>query len=134
MPPSTSHIGRAITELEAERAHLSARLAKLDEAITTMRALFHLPRVEAGARTLTRRHAAPASNGNGHDTDTARRILHVLAAGAMSPREISARLGIDRSHLRRPLKELELAGVIVATGATANRRLALAGPPAKEVP
>ena len=43
MSPTSSHIGRVIDELEAEREHLTARLAKVDAAIATMRELFHLP-------------------------------------------------------------------------------------------
>jgi biotin operon repressor len=130
MPTSPrNHIGQAIAELEAERVHLSARLAKLDEAIATMRELFHLPRA-LGRRG---RHPMPAATSNGHEA-TFNAIRTALARGPMSPADLAERLNISRHRLRATVAPLEDAGVLTSTGATASRRIALTGTPAKEAP
>lgn len=57
-----------------------------------------------------------------------------LRSGPMAPRDLARVLNVDRSTLRYQLKLCESAGMVVSTGATANRRIALSGKPAKEVP
>jgi DNA-binding MarR family transcriptional regulator len=55
----------------------------------------------------------------------------------MSPGELARTLGVDRAILRPQLRALEQRGIIVSTGVTASRRVALAPvkrAPAKEVP
>jgi biotin operon repressor len=123
--PSANPIASAIAALETERAHLQARLAKVEEAIATMRELFHLP----GARRKT----APA-NGNGHDRDTAAKIRAALTAGPMAPGALAAELGVTRAALRYYVQALEQQGVVISKGTTVSRRIALAGHPAKEAP
>jgi hypothetical protein len=133
--PTESHIARAIEELTTERAMLQARIGKIDAALAHMRELFHLP----GPKP--RRAPTPASsgnghaNGNGHSTLSVEAIRSALQNGPLSPGDLSAALGVERAKLRLALKQYETAGVIVSTGATGNRRVALAaGAPAKEAP
>jgi hypothetical protein len=134
---ATSPIARAITELETEREHLVARLAKVDAAIATMRDLFHLPSTNGRPRAKTQSVAA----GRVVKLDSTSKagkfraaILAALARGPMAPGDLAEKLGRDRAAVRYQVKHLEDAGEIVSTGTTANRQVALAGTPAKEAP
>jgi DNA-binding transcriptional ArsR family regulator len=137
----SSGIGRAIDELLAERQHLVARLAKLDAGIATLRELFHLPAPTTplnGTKTrLSSAAAAPSANGNGHGhrSELDETILTALRDGPMPPGELAAALKVERAALRHHLKQLEACGLLVSTGVTASRRVALApGASAKEAP
>jgi hypothetical protein len=127
MTPQSSPVARAIAELETERANLATRLDKVDVAIASLRELFHLPAAVARPR---------GSNGNGHphDPDVDARIRAALKTGPLSPGALGAAVGLERAELRVRIRELEHAGVLACSGATASRRIALAGAPAKEAP
>jgi biotin operon repressor len=117
-----SPITRAIAELETEREHLKARLGKVDEAIASLRDLFHLP-----AKTVPIQPAIVSA-----DRDVPSAILSALTDKPLSPAELASAVGIDRHTLREHVVELERAGKVVSTGATVNRQIALAAPAAKE--
>ena len=122
-------------ELETERAHLATRLTKVDEAIATMRELFHLPGVVTAARKVPKPRKAPATNGNGHHaTPSVEAIRAALRKGPLSPGALAEQLGVSPYRLHNSVAKLEAQGVLVSSGATATRRIALAGSPAKEVP
>jgi len=121
----TSPIARAIAELETERDNLRARIAKVETALASLRELFHLP---------ADRHAKAPSNGNGHDASIDAKIRAALAHGPLSPSKLAKAVGMNRPTLRTFVADLERTGVIVSTGATANRRIALAADAAKEAP
>jgi hypothetical protein len=139
-PINGSPIARAVAELETERDHLTARLGKVNEAIATMRELFHLPQPRNGTaqpKAATRR--APAlHNGNGHGDVTIDAIRAALAAGPMRPGDLAAQLNMDRAALRVIVRGLEADGVLVSSGTTMSRRIALrttrADRPAKKAP
>jgi hypothetical protein len=123
----TSPIARAIAELETERENLRVRIVKVDTAIASLRELFHLP--------ADRLATAPApSNGNGHDTGINAKIRAALAHGPLSPSALATAVGMERHTLRTFIADLERTGTIVSSGATANRRIALAADAAKEAP
>jgi DNA-binding transcriptional ArsR family regulator len=126
-----SHIARALDEMLTERSLLAARLDKLDALIAAMRDAFHLP------DRASRVNGHKNGNGNGHGTVTEEAIRKALAADPLSPGELARTLGVDRAILRPQLRALEQRGLIVTTGVTASRRVALAPvkrAPAKEVP
>ena len=126
-----SPIARALAELTTERENLAARLAKVDAAIDTLRDLFHL-KAERPAPKPRATAAAPSTNGKHGDVEKA--IRAALAGGPMRPGELATELGIERANLRHTLLQLETAGVVVSTGVTAGRRVALAGRAAEEAP
>jgi CRP-like cAMP-binding protein len=130
MKSTHSHIGGAIDALLAERTHLQARIAKVDEALATMRELFHLPAAERPARTA--RAKAPKAGTNGHGKISEDAIRAALRNGPLSPRDLATQLGITPGNLRYTAAKLERSGVLVGTGSTTNRLLALSG--RKEVP
>ena len=135
----SSGIGRALDELLAERQHLVARLAKLDAGIATLRDLFHLPAPAAPVNgTKTRLSAAaPPANVNEHSerSELDETILAALRDGPQAPGELAAALKVERSLLRYHLKQLEAGGLVVSTGVTVSRRVALApSAAAKEAP
>src|SRR5262245_26991697 len=105
MTPS-SPIARAITELESERANLTARLAKVDAAIATLRDLFHLPAQRAKSDSVP--------------LEIETLIRAALAAGPLSPGALSEAVHVRRDLLRPHLKDLERRGLLVCRGATAN--------------
>jgi len=118
MTTLNSPIARAIAELETEAANLQARLVSVQEAIGVLRKLFHLP-------------ATPmAAAGGASDIDD--RILAALAEQPQSPATLAANVGVDRHILRTHIVDLERAGKVVSSGATHDRRIALAAPAAKE--
>jgi DNA-binding transcriptional ArsR family regulator len=133
-----SPIARALDELLTERAHLAARLEKVEGLITTMQELFHLPArvlatVNANAHQAKGKRAPQASgNGRGISVDA---IRGALQHGPKSPGELAQELGVPRARLRYHLAQLEEDGIVVATGVTANRKVALpSGKAAKEAP
>jgi hypothetical protein len=132
-----SRIAGALEQLQEERGVLSARIEKLDTLIAEMQELFHLPSRNATARR-SRRAADTARSRRvrrfrgGFDLDA---LKAALRAGAVSPGVLAKQLGIDRPRLRAELRQLEDDGVIVCTGTTSSRKVALAGKaPAKEAP
>ena len=139
MSPTTSRIARVIEELELEREHMSARLAKIDAAIATMRELFHLPgdkpaaalRISKGSKARTASAPTGATRKGDQALDA---IRAALKAGPLSPGELETKLKISRYMLNTHVKQLEADGVLVSTGTTISRRIALAGTPAKEAP
>jgi hypothetical protein len=125
MTPSTSGIPRALDELLSERSHLTARLAKVDQAIATLQELFHV---------RPRRTRAVAAR-NGHGALSADALRAALRHGPRAPGELCTELGVTRARLRYRVRQLEAAGVIVSNGSTRNRQITLAGTrPAKEAP
>lgn len=135
--PTQSHIGRAIEELESERTHLAARLQKVNEAIATMRELFHLPSIAApkakGAPASNRANGTGHGNARMHLTDTA--ITAALKAGPMATRALAQAIGVRGGPLNYRLRALERDGVIHSTGAGKGKTVTLAGSaPAKEAP
>lgn len=131
MKTGNGPIAQALAQLQLERDNLAARLGKVDALIVSMRDVFHLP----GRPTLAHKSAreTPAhANGNGHGKVTAEAIRAALRDGPMKPGTLADRLGIPRPRLRYTLAQLEAEGVVVSTGATASRRVALPGAPAKE--
>lgn len=127
-----SPIARAIAELETEKSNLAARCAKVDEAIASLRSLFHLPAaaVTKPAKSAKSKPAAPAAIG----PVSAAAVRAALANGPLSPGALARAVGTDRVNLRYVVRQLEEDGTIVSSGTTAARRLALAGKPAKEAP
>lgn len=123
-----SAIARAIAELESERQNLTARIGKLDEAVATLRALFHLP--------TERTPKAPSANGNGHRKSdlTKDAIRAALAHGPLSPGALATAVGMPVARTKYHVAQLVEDGELVASGTTAARRIALAGSSAKEVP
>jgi predicted Rossmann fold nucleotide-binding protein DprA/Smf involved in DNA uptake len=119
MTTISSPIARAIAELETEAANLQARLVKVQEAIGVLRNLFHLP-------------ATPVTAIVTAATDIDGQILAALAEQPLSPATLAANVGVDRHTLRTHIVELERAGKVVSSGATHDRRIALAAPAAKE--
>ena len=139
MSPTTSRIARVIDELVAEREHTSARLAKIDAAIATMRDLFHLPPGEKPAAALriskgSKARTAPTPGATRKGDQALDAIREALKAGPLSPGELETKLKISRYMLNTHVKQLEADGVLVSTGTTISRRIALAGTPAKEAP
>jgi hypothetical protein len=141
MTPTTSRIGRVIEELVLEREHTSARLAKLDAAIATMRELFHLPNgkptiVKKQQSVVRKQQRAAPSNGQptakGDQVKAA--IRAALARGPMSPADLAATVGLKRAALLYHTLQMKKLGVLVATGAASSTQYALAGRPAKEAP
>ncbi len=131
------HIAGAIAELLAEREHLAARLAKVDAAIAAVREAFQLPSQPSAADRIQqpRERVKSTSNGNGHRAElTDGAIVEALKAGPIKPGELGAALGVERARLRARLAQLEARGVVVSTGVTASRRVALAGSRPKEAP
>lgn len=124
---SASPIARAVSELETEKANLMARVEKVDQAIASLRALFHLP--------TNGRAAAPATPAPRAKSDTTTAAIRAaLSNGPLSPGALATAVGIERPVLRIHVKRLEADGAIVSSGTTASRRIALAGRPAKEAP
>jgi DNA-binding transcriptional ArsR family regulator len=130
---TTSRIAKVVEELVAEREHLSARIAKVDAAIATMQDLFHLP--DAPRAQARRNKKDPASDhkrssrkgsSNGHGELSADAIRAALKQGPLSPGALAEQLAVERSTLRYHLKQLEEDGLVVSTGVTAGRRVALA--------
>lgn len=119
-PPALtpSHIARALDEMLTERSLLAARLEKLDTLIAAMRDAFHLP--DRKPRVNGKAH------GNGHAPVTDEAIRKALAAGPMRPGELAQRVGADRHVVRQQLADLEARGIVITTGQTASRRVALA--------
>lgn len=135
MTATKSRIGAALDELIAERQHLAARMEKIDDLIATMREVFHLPSGDTHRARPAR--AAPRPSGNGRRAAiSAAAVQAALADGPLGPGELATALNIDRGRLRYHLLKFERDGLVVSTGSTANRRVALAGKaaPAKEVP
>jgi biotin operon repressor len=126
--PVKSPIGAALEQLQLERDNLVARLAKVDDLIVRMRDVIHLPADRSGVR-------APV-NGNGHGEISTDAIRAALQSGPMKPGDLAKQVGVTRAALRYHVQQLETQGVLVATGTTASRRIALAGKskPAKEAP
>jgi len=137
---SHSPIAVALDELLKERHNLAARLGKVDAVISSMRDLFHLPAPPSGVngkRTHVepRPPSAPRQNGDDGLTDGA--ILDALQAGPVGPGPLAVALHADRGKVRIRVKQLEERGLVVSTGTTANRQIALAcaaTSAAKEVP
>lgn len=125
---SNSPIAAALEQLQLERTNLLARVEKVDAAIATLRDLFHLPT----ERTIGK--VTAAVNGNGHGALTTDAIRAALARGPLSPGDLAAALDVGRVPLRHRVAALEREGLLVSTGTTASRLVALAGTPAKEAP
>lgn len=96
----------------------------MDQAIASLRALFHL-------RTAERKSSAPEQKSSSNGDRTAA-IRSALARGPLSPGKLADAVGIDRANLGHLLRALERDGIVVRTGTTANRRVALASAAAKE--
>lgn len=132
---ASSHVSAAVDELVAERAHLVARLAKVDAAIVAVREAFHLPPMAPGRPSGPRAAAKPSPNGHGRVELRDEQIIDALRAGPMSPGELSTQLGVERSRMRSRLARMEAAGSVNCVGATATRRISLtSAAPAKEAP
>jgi DNA-binding transcriptional ArsR family regulator len=133
---SRSHIANVVNELLAERVHLASRLEKVDALIAGVRDVFHLPappRVNGKHPVATKPKLA--SNGNGHDGRISDELVRVaLQNGPLSPGELAARLGVERSRLRFHIEKMQERGLITASGSTSQRRVALPEAPAKEAP
>lgn len=131
--PSPSNIGRAIHELEAERTHLQARLGKVDQAIATMRDLFHLPAAGESRRqpSETRHRSTNRGQSAGRGPDA---IREALKGGPLKPAALAERLNVPYPQIKRQVAALIADGAIVATGVTQSRRLSLPGKLAKEAP
>jgi Winged helix-turn-helix DNA-binding len=123
---SGSPIAAALEQLQLERTNLLARINKVDAAIATLSELFHLP-------TLRRVKGLPAVSGNGHDVTTDA-IRAALSHGPLAPRDLAVAIGLKVSTLKYRVAKLESAGVLVSTGTTAARRIALATRAPKEAP
>lgn len=133
---SSSPIVAALAQLQLERDNLAARLEKVDALIVSMRDVFHLPRVPNGnghvAKVNGHGRARPKSGRRPSlDVDAFRAALR---NGPMAPRDLAAALHVNLAKLRYNVAKLEDEGVLIATGTTASRRIALAGRPAKEAP
>jgi hypothetical protein len=134
---TTNNIALAIKEVQAERDHLAARLAKVDALIVTMREMFHLPNTDRAPQRKAKPAPAVAAPTNGTSTRTLltdEMIVAALKAGPLSPGELSKRLSVDRSKLRFRVTGLEQRGVVTSTGTTASRLIQLAAKAAKEAP
>jgi DNA-binding transcriptional ArsR family regulator len=118
-----SPITRAIAELETEREHLKARLGKVDEAIASLRDLFHLP-----AKPVPIRPTIVSAT----ERDVPAAIVSALTAKPLSPAELASAVGVDRHTLRQHVIALERAGKVVSTGVTVDRQIALAAAAPKE--
>lgn len=122
---SASPIARAVAELETERQNLQARLGKVDEAIASLRALFHLPAARETTKARNTKVPDPEHRSSkGGDTTAA--IRAALSNGPLSPGALAIAVGMERANLRRQLTALEAEGLIVSSGTTASRRIALA--------
>jgi hypothetical protein len=143
---NSSPIAAAVKQLELERANLLARLAKVDEAIDKLRDLFHLPAASTNPVAKVGVLSEDGSIEPGRDLrehDLTRdssaitiAIRHALEKGPLSPGDLASKIGnVDRVQLRHQVDQLVQSGVLVSTGSTNARRIALAvstGP--KEVP
>jgi len=76
-----------------------------------------------------RRRVAPAPHRLSQTERLAWTLEHLRTVGALSPREYVAALGVKRRTAVRDLRALEARGLVVAQGATTDRRYAL--PPAR---
>jgi len=140
MPTARSPIARAIAELETERAHLLARVEKVDTAIAAIRDAFHLPAVtERPARTSRvkdtparkpsqRRQSSRHGNAEISDQD----VRAFLQRGPIAPAPFYDHFKLSKHAGRQVLKQLAASGLVRVTGTTVSRRIALAGAPAKE--
>jgi len=129
---SSSPIARAIAELETERRNLQSRLGKVDDAIASLRALFHLPAPTEPKPKSEPRASTPAPRSSSNGGDTVAAIRAALSHGPLSPGALAKAVGLDRPVLRIQLRALERDGVVVSTGTTVSRRVALASAAAKE--
>ena len=140
MSTVSSPIARVIAELETERANLTVRLEKVDAAIATMRELFHLPNGKPLAKAREPKHSGirkarvPAeTNGKGKGDTLKAAIRSALEHGPLTPAELETKRDRRYTPTSR-VAQLEADGLVVATGNTASRSIALAGKPAKEAP
>jgi hypothetical protein len=134
---STNNIALAIKEVQAERDHLAARLAKVDALIVTMREMFHLPNTDRAPirKAKPAPVAAPPTNGTSTRTVlTDEMILTALKAGPLKPGVLAKRLGVDRPRVRFRVTGLEQRGFLTSTGATGSRLIQLTAKAAKEAP
>lgn len=131
----SSHVSAAVDELVAEREHLVARLAKVDAAITAVREAFHLPPAARAPKPKRAPTTKAPQNGNGHGELHDNAILAALRSGPLSPGDLAARLGVERTRLRDRLVKLGERGFVRVTGSTTTRRIELtSAPPTKEAP
>jgi DNA-binding transcriptional ArsR family regulator len=123
-----SPIAAALEQFELERTNLLARLAKLDNLIAQTRDVFHLPNGNGrkANEPAPKPARAPKASGNGHGDLSADAIRAALKNGPLSPGKLVEQLGVERARLRYQLVKLEEQGVVISTGSTANRRVALA--------
>lgn len=134
---TTNNIALAIKEVQAERDHLAARLAKVDALIVTMREMFHLPNTDRAPVRKAKPAPASAPPANGTSTRTVltdEMIVTALKAGPLKPGALANRLGVERTKLRFRVTGLEQRGFVTSTGTTASRLIQLTAKAAKEAP
>lgn len=125
-------IQRAVEELVTERDHLRARLGKVEQLIVSMREAFHLPAEKE--RALKGSRVKRATRNQSQTERVRERIVEALKRGPLSPGDLSSALGLERAFVRRYAADMEAEGLLVATGTTASRRIALPSKTAKEAP
>jgi biotin operon repressor len=129
-------LNAALQALMTSEADHVARLAEVREVIAGLRKVLGV--TEAGApRPVAKARITkdPDPELRRSKVDKAKeKIRAALARGPMSPGELAEKLGMERPALRYQVKQLEADGVVVSTGTTAGRRIALVGRPTKEAP
>lgn len=137
-----STIAEALTAIEAELQAVRTRADQLEAARAALQRILTPvaapPRPAAPAavgpptvaHAPTTRRATPAGGPGRHDEA----ILAALrrAGSPMTPKALGAAVSLPVPSLRRVLGDLARRRLVVVTGATATRRVALSGRPTKE--
>jgi hypothetical protein len=128
---SASPIVRAVAELVTERQNLAARLAKVDEAIASLRALFHLPSERANsAERKTKILNSEDGNSKGDKAKDA--IRAALKLGPLSTAQLGTRVHLTKSAVGYHVRQMKADGELTFLGAGKATTVALAGAAAKE--
>lgn len=140
-PTGPDAIVAGIQALHAERAQAAARIAEIDATLAAIAAqalqgtgaaqvaadgTFRFSEPAPPAPAADEEDAAADPSDALHATKTAVLAALKKTRTPMRPKDLATMTKRDRTTLRYAIQELEEEGLVTATGATANRRIALA--------